>query len=330
MSHRVLLTGAGIAPEALAVLAQRGCVTEKGDPRDDAPELVRRLGAFDPHALIVRQGEIGREVQQAAPSLRVIVKHGVGLDNIDLEAATDRGVLVLFTPDANFEAVAEHTLALMLALVRQIPAEDRRIRSGVFDKRGYGGVGLKGRTLGLIGFGRIARRVAELVQPFGVRVLAHHPSATDEPLPDHVTKAATVARVLQEADVLSLHCPLTPETRGLIDAGALALMKEGAFLVNTSRGGVVDEAALIAALRSGRIAGAGLDVFQDEPLPADHPLLELDRVVVTSHVAGLSDVSFRQMGLDSVHHALAVLDGRPVDPRALANPAVLDRPRRHG
>ncbi len=327
MSYRVLLTGAGVASEARESLLKHGCVIEQGDPEDTVPALVRRLHGFDPHGIIVRQGRITREVQEAAPSLRVICKHGVGVDNIDIEAATERGIPVLFTPDANYETAAEHTLALMLSLVRRIPAEDRRIRSGIFDKRGYGGRGLHGTVLGLIGFGRIGRRVAELVEPFGMRVLVYHPTATDESLPWHIAKVTSVEEVLSEADVVSLHCPLTAETRGLISTRTLGLMKEGAFLVNTSRGGVVEEADLVAAIRAGRIAGAALDVFQEEPLPADHPLLELDAVVVTTHVAGVSDVSFRQMGLEAAGHVLTVLDGRPPDRRALLNP---EAPAREG
>jgi len=323
MSYRIFLTGAGIASEAREMLRQHGCVVDGGSPEDTVSDLVRQVGELDPHGLIVRQGKITREVQKAAPSLRVICKHGVGVDNIDVEAASERGVPVLFTPDANFESAAEHTLALILALARQIPREDRRIRGGVFDKRRYGGLELRGKTLGLIGFGRIGRRVAQLVEPFGMPVLVYHPSATDEPLPGFITKVKAVREVLRDADVVSLHCPLTPETRGLINERTIGLMKEGAFVVNTSRGGVVEEADLVAAIRSGRIAGAGLDVFQEEPLSPNHPLLELDTVVVTTHVAGVSDASFRNMGLEAVNHVLSVLESREVNRRALLNPTVL-------
>jgi D-3-phosphoglycerate dehydrogenase len=197
-------------------------------------------------------------------------------------------VPVLFTPGANYESAAEHTVALLLALARRIPDEDRRIRRGTFDKAAYAGLELRGKTLGLVGYGRIGRRVAELVGPFGMRVLAYHPSPAPEALPAHVSEVASLDALLGASDVVSLHCPLTEGTRALIGADALARMKPGAFLVNTSRGGVVVESELTEALRAGRLAGAALDVFAEEPLPAGHPLLELDNVIVTTHVAGVS------------------------------------------
>jgi D-3-phosphoglycerate dehydrogenase len=266
-------------------------------------------------------------VQKAAPALQVICKHGTGTDNIDVAAATAAGIPVLYTPFANFESVAEHTLALMLSLARQIPQEDRRIRSGVFDKKHYGGLELNGKTLGLIGFGKIARRLCELVAPLRMRVLAYHPSAKPEPLPEYITKTADVMTVFREADVLSLHCPLTEQTRHLVNRETLAAMKRGALLVNTARGEIVNEADLLAALESGQLGGAALDVFEKEPLPADHPFVNMPQVICTPHVAGASDYSLRNMGMQSVQQVLAVLQGETPDPVVVVNPDVFNRSR---
>ncbi len=319
MAFRVFLTGSGIARPALRVLEQEHCEYRVGDPKDTPDDLIRQLRDFDPHALIVRQGKITAEVQAAAPSLRVICKHGVGLDNIDVDAATRRGIPVLFTPGANFESAAEHTLALMLALLRRVPAYDRRIRSGMFDKKPYDGQELLGRTLGLIGYGRIGRRVAELVAPFRMRVLVYHPSATRESLPDYIRKVNRPEDLYPEVDVLSLHCPLTAETQHMIRRDVLQRMKRGVYIINTARGGLVQEADLLEALQSGQVAGAALDVFEEEPLPAEHPFYRLDNVILSPHVAGSSDNSLINMGMQSVRQVLAVLKGEPVHPQVMVN-----------
>lgn len=325
MAYRIFLTGTGIAEQAREALREHGCIVECGDARDSEADLIRKLSAFDPDALIVRQGRITAEVQAAAPGLKVICKHGVGTDNIDIDAATRRGIPVLFTPGTNADAAAEHTLALILSLTRQIPRQDARIRSGIFDKKGYDGLELRGRTVGLIGFGRIARRVAELLAPFHVDVRVYHPSATEEALPRHITKVGGVEEIFRTCDVISLHCPLTDDTRNLIDGEAIARMRRGVLLINTARGGLIDEDALVRALRDGHVGGAALDVFQSEPLPPDHALRDLGTVVLTTHVAGISERSFVNMGMQSVHNVLAALERQPLDPATVVNPEVLTR-----
>jgi D-3-phosphoglycerate dehydrogenase len=321
--YRVFLTGSGIVEPARNYLRDHGCVVEAGAPNDTSADLARKVSAFNPEALIVRQGKISTEVQDAAPSLRVICKHGVGIDNIDLAAATRRGIPVMWTPGASTNVVAEHTLALLLALLRRIPQEDKQLRSGLFDKTRYSGSELRGKTLGLIGYGRIARRVAELVAPFEVQVLVYHPSATDEPLPPRVSKLKDVEEVLRQSDIVSLHCPLTARTHALINDQAIMRMKQGALLINTARGEIIDEEALLKALHSGRLGGAALDVFATEPLPAIHPLLALDQVVLTPHVGGSSDASLTHMGMQAAFNVLSVLLGERVDVSNVLNPAVL-------
>ncbi len=296
MSFRIFVTGSGLAPAAETLLHDEGCVSETGDPRDTPADLVAKLTAFNPDGLIVRQGQITAEVLAAAQNLKVICKHGVGLDNIDVEAAKRRGIPVHITGGANTEAAAEHTLALILALLRDVPYEDRRIRGGLFDKRSYAGQELAGKTVGLIGFGRIGRRVAELLPPFHAKAVAYHPSGI-----------ATLKDVLSQADIVSLHCPLTPETRGMICAETMLQMKRGVYLINTARGGLVNESDLIRALHDRHIAGAALDVFEAEPLAVDNLLLQLENVILTPHVAGSSDQSLANMGLESVRTVLGVL-----------------------
>lgn len=180
-----------------------------------------------------------------------------------------------------------------------------------------------GRSIGLIGYGRIARRVAELVAAFDVEILVYHPSSTREVLPRRVSKLKDADEVLRRSDIVSLHCPLTASTHALINDQAIMRMKQGALLINTSRGQVVDEEALVNALRSGRLGGAALDVFATEPLPANHPLLALNQVVLTAHVGGSSDASLTQMGMQAAFNVLAVLRGQPVDVSSVLNPEVL-------
>ncbi len=321
--HRIFLTGSGIVEGATDLLRDNGCVVEAGSPEDTSADLARKVSAFSPDALIVRQGRISAEVQACAPCLKVICKHGVGVDNIDVAAATRRSIPVMFTPGASTNVVAEHTLALLLALLRRIPQEDKQLRSGVFDKTRYCGTELRGKTVGLIGYGRIARRVAELVAPFQVETLVYHPSATDEVLPQGVSKAKDVEEVLRRSDIVSLHCPLTASTIAMINEQSIERMKQGALLINTARGQIIDEDALVKALRSGRLGGAALDVFATEPLPANHPLLALEQVILTSHVGGSSVASLTHMGMKAAFNVLAVLSGHPVDLSNVLNPEVM-------
>lgn len=319
MSYRIFVTGAGLAEEAQRHLQREGCVVQLGEPGDTSAGIALRLAEFHADALIVRGGAITAEVLDATPDLRAICKHGVGTDNIDVAAATARRIPVAFTPLANYESVAEHTLAMILALLRRVTIQDRRVRSGVFDKKGYDGVELRGKTLGLIGYGKSARRLAQLVAPFEADIIVYHPSQTKEILPDRVAKAQRAEDVFHAADILSLHCPLTHETRHLVDDHAIGLMKRGAYLVNTARGSLVSEPDLVQALRDGRLGGAALDVYDVEPPAPDDPLFALDNVVFSTHVAGTSDNSFTRMSMASADNILAILRGERLDSNSLVN-----------
>jgi D-3-phosphoglycerate dehydrogenase len=215
--------------------------------------------------------------------------------------------------------VAEHTLGLILSLLRKIPSQDSRIRRGEFDKKGFNGQELLGRTLGLVGFGRIARRLSQLVAPFNVTIVVYHPSCTKETTTPHVSKVSSLDEVLSQSDIVSLHLPLLPETTGLIDSRALCKMKKSAYLINTSRGPIVNEDHLIKALQDGQIAGAALDTFEVEPIPADSPLRQLDNVVMTMHTAGNSDASLWNMAMGSAQNILAALRNQPLNPHFMLN-----------
>jgi D-3-phosphoglycerate dehydrogenase len=252
-------------------------------------------------------------VMDAAPDLRVIAKHGAGVDSVDLAAATSRGIEVMIAGDANAPAVAEHTIGLILALGKDIATLGARTAAGHWDRDTYAGREIAGRVLGLVGFGRIARRVAVTAAALGMKVIAlpHHPGTVDPAL---AQEAASLGALLAQADIVSLHVPLTPATTGMIDAAALAAMKPGALLINTARGALVDEAALLAALASGHLGGAGLDTLAQEPPQPGHPLLSAPRVIVTPHIAASTGASLTRMGVVAARNIAAVLTGRPLDP----------------
>jgi len=280
---------------------------------------VRRL-ADGAAGAIVSTDPFDAEVLAALPSLRVIARVGVGVDSIDLEAATAHGVAVTITPGANESTVADHTVAMMLAVLRRLAEHDAGVRRGEWNRTGsHTPWSLGGATVGLVGYGRTGRLVAERLCGFGVRILVADPLAT----PDPSVELVSLEELLAAADVVSLHCPLTPGTRGLIDADRLALMRPDAILVNTARGGVVDEEALADALERGSLRGAAIDVFGDEP-PRSSRLLALGNVLLSPHVAGLSERSVHEMARRATASVIDVLRGRR--PEHVANPEVLAQP----
>ncbi len=226
-----------------------------------------------------------RHVIESCPQLRVIARNGVGYDAVDVAAATEHGIAVTVTPGANQESVAEHTFALMLALARAVVPQHTAMGDGQF--RRLAGVPLRGRTLGLVGLGRIGREVAIRAAAFRMRILAHEPLPDKRFVEEHRIALVPLEQLLAESDFVSLHVPLTKESRNLIDARALSRMKPTALLINTARGGLICEEDLVNALRDGRLAGAALDVFSVEPPPRGHPLTKMDNVICTAHTAGI-------------------------------------------
>lgn len=282
--------------------------------------LVEALAEVD--AVIVRSTTvITRESLARTTRLRAIGRAGAGLDNVDVDAATEKGIAVFNTPDANTISAAELTFGLILALARRIPAADRSMKAGAWDRERFMGFELSGKTLGLVGVGRIGTEVASRAHAFGMRVVASDPALEPERARSLGIEAMPFNDVLAAADIVSLHVPLTPATRGMIDDDALARMRPGALLVNAARGGVVEEAALVRALESGRLAGAALDVFEIEPLPPDHPLRSLENVVLTPHIGARTTEAQENV---SRHVALAVRDALLLgDIASAANAAAL-------
>lgn len=272
------------------------------------PRSEDQLAALLPGVVgaIVSTDPFTERVLRGAPSLRVIARTGVGFDSVDVAAATELGIQVVTTPGLNEEAVADHALGLMLAWLRMIPVLDADVRAGGWSRSGeHLPRQLAGSTVGIVGYGGIGRQVGARLAGFGCEVLVHDPVlASGGPV-----ASVALDELLARADIVTLHCPLLPHTRGLISGRELALMRPGALLVNTSRGPVVDEAALITALASGHLGGVALDVFEHEPPAATSPLLAMRNVVVSPHNAGLSTVSAFEMSRECARAVLTVLAG---------------------
>jgi len=263
----------------------------------------------DVQAILVRVAKLTPEVIQAAPHLKVIGKHGVGYDNINIPAATARGVIVTNTPLANSTSVAEHALALLVAVARRVGESERDLARGAMRaQKVYQGVELSGKVMGVIGLGSAGLRLARMTgNGLGMRVLGFDPYK--EPWPDGIERCREVGPLLAQADFISIHVPLTKETTNLIGRDALPTMKPTAILVNTARGGIVDEAAVADAVKAGRLAGAGLDVVVDEPLKPSHPLNGVPNIILTPHMAGVTEEAMMRMAQDSAEDILRVLRG---------------------
>jgi D-3-phosphoglycerate dehydrogenase len=306
---QVIMTSPFLAPPAVAVLEGCGCDIHYMPPYPSAAAVAALAGAVQAHAILTRQGPVDAAAMDASRRLRVVARHGVGVDDVDLAAARARGILVTRAPGSNTVAVAEHTLAFILALAKDLRPLGRDIARGAWRDPTARVRDLAGLRLGLLGFGGIGRAVAAMARPFGMQVSAYARSLGTH---DGIVVQPSLDALLAGADVLSVHCPLTPATRHLIDAAALARLPAGAFVVNTARGGIIDEAALAAALDSGHVAGAALDVFEGEPPPADHPLRDHPRVLCTPHISGVTAGSMVNMGVMAAECIAWALTGQSV------------------
>lgn len=321
MPHVLMLRP--IHPDAMATLQAAGCTTEVIE-FPDARNMAEALPRAD--AITVRLTPITDAVMAAAPRLRIIARHGVGFDSVDIPAATARGIPVTITPDANAQSVAEHALMLLLACARQTRVYDARLRGCDWGQvEAAPTYDLAGRSVLVLGFGRIGGRVARLCAAFGMRVLVHDPY-----IPQNTVKGAGFIPVaelhagLAEADMVTVHVPSSEATRRMVNAPFLAAMKPGAALVNTARGTLVDEAALHAALTSGHLCSAGLDVFETEPVPAPIPLFALPNVTVTPHSAASTAQGMQRMAMSCAESILASFAGT-LAPDVCVNPEVLRR-----
>jgi len=279
-------------------------VTWPGEEQQPLLDAVRGV-----HGILVRVAKLSPDVIRAAATLKVIGKHGVGYDNIDIPTATACKVLVTNTPLANSTSVAEHALALLLAVARRIGESDRDLaRGSVRGQKVYQGIELSGKVMGIVGLGSAGLRLARMTaHGFGMRVLGFDPYK--DPWPEGIEHCTSLEPLLRQSDFLSIHVPLTKETRNLIDAATLRLLKPTAVLVNTARGGIVDEAAVGDALKSERLGGAGLDVVVDEPLKATHPLNGAPNLILTPHIAGVTEEAMMRMARDSAEEIVRVLRG---------------------
>lgn len=287
------------------------------DHLSDEDAVAERLAGFDVVALMRERTPFPRSLIERLPDLRLIVTAGMRNASIDLAAAAARGIAVSGTTGGSGLATAEHTWGLILSLIRHIPAEDAAVRAGRWQSTL--GTELKGATLGVLGLGRLGRAVAAVGRAFGMQVIAWSQNLTAEAAAQVGVTRVQKSELFAASDILTVHLVLSERTRGLVGAGELATMKPTAYLVNTSRGPIVDEAALVAALQEGRIAGAALDVFDTEPLPADHPLRTAPRTVLTPHIGFVTEQTYREWYPAMVEDITAFLAGEPI--RVLPFPA---------
>ncbi len=298
----IIITGADLAPQALELLAGHEIVYAGKTPTEES--LVALCRQHDPVAIIVRYGKVGAAVMDAAPSLKVISKHGSGTDTIDKVAAQARGIEVVAAVGANAAAVAEQALALLLACAKSVVELDARMHDGHWDKATHKSLELGGRTIGLVGLGAIGLRFARMADALGMRVIGFDPFARN--LPDYV-QSVDLETIWRESDAVSLHCPLTADNQALLNAGTLAQCKRGVIVVNTARGGLIDEAALLAAVRSGQVMAAGLDSFAVEPMTAGHPFQHEPGFVLSPHIGGVTSDAYVNMGVGAAKNLLQVL-----------------------
>jgi D-3-phosphoglycerate dehydrogenase len=306
-SHKpvVLVTAADLAPQALDMLTQFDIVFAGKQPTEN--DIVALCAAHKPVAIIVRYGKINARIMDAAENLQIISKHGSGIDAIDQAAAAARGIAVRAAVGANAAAVAEHAWALILACAKSVPQLDARMRAGHWDKSTHKSLELDGRTLGLVGLGAIGRRVAAIGAAFGMNVLAFDPYAKGAPAG---VKLVALDNLYAASDIVSLHCPLTAENRQMLNRDTFARFKRGAILVNTARGGLIDEAALVEALASGQLRSAGLDSFDIEPMTNPHPFQQIANAILSPHIGGVSDAAYVNMGKGAAANVLDVVDER--------------------
>lgn len=302
-----VLLAEDVDPAGPASIADIADVTSP-ETYDDLDAMRADLDRYD--AIVVRTFELWRTDFERAENLTLVSKHGIGLDNVDVEAASDHGVAVCNLPGVNPQAVAEHALTLLFAVQKRARPADADVRNGVWERSSYATRTIKGDTLGLFGFGDIGRRLAALADGVGMTCVTFDPYVTETDLPLYVRQVGTKADLFDAADAVSIHAPLTPETRGAIGRAELDRLPNAGVVVNTARGAIIDEDALVAALDDDSLAGAGLDVFRDEPPSGDDPLFDHENVVVTPHIAGTTVEARRRLSLGAARNVRRAYEGR--------------------
>ncbi|NOZ50243.1 MAG: phosphoglycerate dehydrogenase [Chloroflexi bacterium] len=308
LAHPHVLVSDPLAKPGLDCLATAGLHVDVRPDMEPAA-LLRCIGDYD--ALIVRSGtQVTADVIQAADNLRVIARAGVGIDNIDVDAATQRGIIVVNAPTGNVGAAAEHTVALLLALARHIPHAYDSMRRGEWNRKAFMGTEVRDKTLGTIGLGRVASQVVRRAVGLGMKIMAYDPFVGSDYAANLGVQLVSLETLLCESDFISVHLPLNDSTHHMLNAERLRLCKSGAYLINTSRGGVIDEQALLATLDADHLAGVALDVFTTEPLPSDSPLRRHPRLILTPHIGGSTTEAQYQVAMDVANQVIDVLNGR--------------------
>lgn len=320
MSNSILVTGPDLHHDAVGLAAASGYVLHYAPPYATHDQLLGALRDTGAVAIIARMGLLDATAMDAAPGLRVISKHGAGVDNIDLKAAAARGIPVLAATGANAISVAEHAIALLLGVVKRLVPLDAGLRAGRWEKPGYAGREVAGLRLGLLGMGAIAQATAQMARGFGLKLHAYDPYATaDAFAASEIHRCNSLTDLFRNSDILSLHCPLNDTTRDIVNAPNIALMPPRSYVVNTARGGLIDEAALLEAIQSGHLAGAGLDTFAVEPPSADHPFLSEPRILATPHIGGVTNEANARVGQEALRGIIDMLEGRDLPEHRIMN-----------
>jgi len=325
MTYRTLITGA-LHPLALQILQAAPDIATDYHPDLPYAEILERIGEY--HALVSRsETRVTRELIDRARKLKVIARAAVGIGNIDVEYATERGILVINTPGKNTNSAAELTFALLLAVVRNLVPAHQNMLALKWDRHRFAGRELAGKTIGIIGLGNVGHRVARFARAFDMNVLAYDPYIADDVFERHGARKVDFGHLIAESDVVTVHVPKTPETTGMIGAPEIARMKAGVIVLNTARGGVIDEAALLAALRSGKVGGAGIDTWEEEP-PKDNPFRDLPNVVMTPHIGASTEEAQRRIAESVSEQVIRALRDEVVDfPVNMPRLKVLTSPR---
>ncbi len=310
-----------LAKEGLGILKEEGFAVDcKGKLSPE--ELAKIIPGYE--GLIVRSGtRVPKEVIEKATNLKVIGRAGVGLDNVDIEAATAKGIIVMNSPAGNTISTAEHTLAMIFALARNIPQADHSLKERTWEKKKFTGSELYGKTLGIIGLGRVGSRIAKLASSLGMKVIGYDPFISPEKAAKVQVRLVDLKELFQQSDYITVHTPLTPETKGIVGKGEFKLMKEGVRIINCARGGIIDEGALYEALKEGKVKGAALDVYEKEP-PIESPLLGLDNVITTPHLGASTDEAQINVARDIAQQICDVLK-RKISLHAANIPVVDER-----
>lgn len=319
MKHNVIVTGKAIADDAVALLKAHDIEVIPTEPYMPTEELIQVVRDKQASGMIIRVGQITKEVIEASPKMKVIAKHGVGVDNIDLDAAKELGIPVMVTGEVNTRSVSEHALTMILSLFKNMQRLQNRMHAGHWDKATHRGIELTGKHLVLIGKGAIALDLARLVKPFDMKISAYVRAISDSPLLDGIEQSTDLDGLLQDADIVSLHCPLNDATRQMFSAEQFKLMKPSSIIINTARGGIIDESALIEALKTGEIGGAGLDCFETEPTCADNPLFDMTNVLASPHIGFATHESLQRMGQIVADNIIAVLESKELPVHYIVN-----------